>query len=50
MTASVGNPELMADPVQKRWHDMMLAGPDEAKKATMELIQRAVERNSCRPP
>jgi hypothetical protein len=33
-----GNPELMADPVQKRWHDMMLAGPEEAAKATMELI------------
>ncbi len=33
-----GNPELMADPVQKRWHDMMLAGPDEAKKATMDMI------------
>jgi len=33
-----GNPELMADPVQKRWHDMMLAGGEEAKKATGELI------------
>jgi hypothetical protein len=33
-----GNPELMADPVQKRWRDMMLAGGEEAKKATMELI------------
>ena len=33
-----GNPELMADPVQKRWHDMMLAGGEEAKKATEELI------------
>jgi hypothetical protein len=33
-----GNPELMADPLQKRWHDMMLAGGDQAMKATMELI------------
>ncbi|UFX06593.1 DUF3604 domain-containing protein (plasmid) [Sinorhizobium medicae WSM1115] len=33
-----GNPELMADPVQKRWHDMMLAGPEQAAAATMELI------------
>jgi hypothetical protein len=29
----------MADPVQKRWRDMMLAGGDEARKATMELIR-----------
>jgi hypothetical protein len=33
-----GNPELMADPVQKRWHDMMLKGGDEGTKAMMELI------------
>ena len=33
-----GNPELMADPVLKKWHDMMEAGGDEAAKATMELI------------
>jgi hypothetical protein len=33
-----GNPELMADPVLKRWHDMMEAGGEEAAKATMELI------------
>ena len=33
-----GNPELMADPVQKRWHDMMLKGGEEAKQAAMELI------------
>ncbi|MGH8472938.1 MAG: DUF3604 domain-containing protein, partial [Gammaproteobacteria bacterium] len=25
-----GNRELMADPVQKRWHDMMLAGGEES--------------------
>ena len=33
-----GNPELMADAVLKRWHDMMLAGPEQAAAATMELI------------
>jgi Protein of unknown function (DUF3604) len=33
-----GNPELMADPTLKKWHDMMEAGGDEAAKATMELI------------
>jgi hypothetical protein len=33
-----GNPELMADPVLKKWHDMMEAGGEEAAKATMELI------------
>ena len=33
-----GNPELMADAVMKRWHDMMLAGPEQAAAATMELI------------
>jgi hypothetical protein len=34
-----GNPELMADPTLKRWHDMMEAGGEEAAKATMELIK-----------
>jgi hypothetical protein len=34
-----GNPELMADAVMKRWHDMMLAGPEQAAAATMELIK-----------
>jgi hypothetical protein len=34
-----GNPELMADPVLKEWHDMMLAGPEQAAAATMELIR-----------
>jgi hypothetical protein len=33
-----GNPELMADPTLKRWHDMMEQGGEEAAKATMELI------------
>jgi hypothetical protein len=26
--------ELMADPVQRRWHDMMLAGGEQAAAAT----------------
>jgi Protein of unknown function (DUF3604) len=33
-----GNPELMAEPVLKRWRDMMLGGGEQAKAATMELI------------
>jgi hypothetical protein len=33
-----GNAEMMADATLKRWHDMMAAGPVEAKKAVMELI------------
>jgi len=33
-----GNPEMMADPTIKKWHDMFAAGPVEAMKATMELI------------
>lgn len=32
------NPELMADPTLKRWHDMFEAGTTESMKATMELI------------
>jgi hypothetical protein len=43
-----GNPELMADPVQKRWHDMMLAGPEQAAAATMELIN--AQSNKRLPP
>jgi hypothetical protein len=33
-----GNPEMMADATLKRWHEMFAAGPGEAMKATMELI------------
>ncbi len=33
-----GNPEMMADPTIKRWHDMMAGGPVQAKAAVMELI------------
>ena len=33
-----GNPEMMADPTLKRWHDMFAGGPVEAKKGVMELV------------
>ena len=33
-----GNPEMMADATLKKWHDMYAAGPGEAMKATLELI------------
>lgn len=32
------NPELMADPTLKRWHDMMEEGPAEGVKAASEMI------------
>lgn len=34
-----GNPELMADPTLKRWSEMMKAGPEQAAKATFELVE-----------
>ena len=43
-----GNPEMMADPTLKRWHDMMAAAPEEAGKAVMELI--AAQANKKLPP
>ncbi|HEV7317680.1 MAG TPA: DUF3604 domain-containing protein [Ensifer sp.] len=43
-----GNPELMADTVLKRWHDMMQQGPDTAAAATMELIK--AQSNKQLPP
>ena len=43
-----GNPEMMADPTLKRWHDMMAAGPAEAKAAVMELID--AQANKKLPP
>jgi Protein of unknown function (DUF3604) len=33
-----GNREMMTDATLKRWHEMFAAGPAEAMKATMELI------------
>ena len=43
-----GNPEMMKDATLKRWHDMMAAGPVEAKKAVMELI--AAQTKKQLPP
>jgi Protein of unknown function (DUF3604) len=43
-----GNPEMMADPTIKRWHDMMAAGPGDAQKAVMELI--AAQSSKKLPP
>jgi hypothetical protein len=43
-----GNPELMADPTMKKWHDMMAAGPEQAAAATMELI--SAQSNKRLPP
>ena len=33
-----GDPEMMADPMLKRWHDMMATGQEGSKAAVMELI------------
>ena len=43
-----GNPEMMADPTIKRWHDMMARSEAEAGKAVMELI--AAQANKKLPP
>ena len=43
-----GNAEMMADPTIKRWHEMFAAGPAEAMKATMELIN--AQANKKLPP
>ena len=43
-----GNPEMLADPTIKRWHDMFVGGPVEAKKAVMELI--GASANKKLPP
>ncbi len=34
-----GNPNLMADPTLRRWHDLMAAGGDSAAQAAIELIR-----------
>src|SRR4051812_7585215 len=43
-----GNPEMMADPTIKKWHDMFAGGPVEAKKAVMELV--AAQAGKKLPP
>jgi hypothetical protein len=39
-----GNPEFMADPTVKRWHDMMSQGPAQATAATIELVRAQATR------
>ena len=43
-----GNPEMMADPTLKRWHDWFAGGPPDAMKAVMELI--TAQANKKLPP
>jgi len=43
-----GDPEMMADPTLKRWHDMMAGGGEGAQAAVMELI--AAQSNKKLPP
>jgi Protein of unknown function (DUF3604) len=43
-----GNAEMMRDATLKRWHDMMLTGPEESAKATMELV--AAQSSKRLPP
>jgi hypothetical protein len=35
---NAGNPEMMKDPVAKRWYDMMMAGPEQGINAKREAI------------
>jgi hypothetical protein len=44
-----GNPEMMADPTLKKWHDMFAGGPVEAKTAVMELIKLQATKNLPKP-
>jgi hypothetical protein len=39
-----GNPEMMADPTLKRWHDMMSQGVAQATAATLELVRAQATR------
>ena len=43
-----GDPEMMADPTLKRWHDMMAEGGASGQAAVMELI--AAQSNKKLPP
>ena len=38
------NPEFMADPTIKKWHDMMGQGPQQAMAATIELVRAQATR------
>lgn len=39
-----GNPEFLADPTIKKWHDMMGQGPQQAMAATIELVRAQATR------
>ena len=39
-----GNPEMMADPMLKRWHDLMAKGGADAQAAMMELIAAQTQK------
>src|SRR5688572_25003868 len=39
-----GNPEFMADPRIKKWHDMMGQGQEQAQAATIELVRAQASR------
>ena len=44
-----GNPEMMADPTLKRWHDQFAAGPAEARAAVMDLIKLQATKSLPKP-
>ncbi len=39
-----GNPDMLADPVAKRWHEMIKAGGDSQRKALMEVFSCLLAR------
>jgi hypothetical protein len=43
------NPEFMADPRIKKWHEMMGQGPEQAMAATVELVRAQANRNMPKP-
>jgi hypothetical protein len=44
-----GNPEFLADPTIKRWHEMMGQGPQKAMEATLELVRAQASRRMPQP-
>ena len=44
-----GNPEFMADPRIKKWHDMMAQGPAQATAAVIELVTAQATRKMPKP-
>ena len=43
-----GNPTMMANPMAKRWHDMMLKGGEEATQAKRELVKAGTDGTAPR--